>query len=422
MSDNNGKLRIEPSHSAPNMTPESNRGQGRSSPPVSESDGFRSELNLTCLALVEDYRSSKLGMAEASIAIMQELRNASGITDTQRATAYKAFFDQLREHDRATAASARCGQELAQSQPATPRDDRSELDEPEEPTSADVQPVSRKREHDDEGNHADSGKRRVDDTLIPFAQSGDLSGLAPELRQTLQLKENYMRNLDYSKQLVVSNPDVPEFPPSLWKDVLANNFVDLDKVLSGNYSTSGEPKVIEKFGDTGYAFTAGDIKASKSICSHGEWTIAWNSYYDAVVFAYPHRQRELRLYATEINHFFGANLAEFADRVIQFDRAARSCAAKSNRLLLSDIGNFNDLSISHFTSTGTGFGKAPSKVQASGNRGTPEICRRFNDRICTSRTCKFRHTCFTCKARDHSSHACNKAASGSGTQPKAKRK
>ncbi|TFY82030.1 hypothetical protein EWM64_g1981 [Hericium alpestre] len=309
-------------------------------------------------------------------------------------------YSSRRQHEQLTAASAHRGRDV---QPrSSPPPDGSESSDSEdggkEPPKSGGKSVPSKRSLDDEGDRADAGKRRIDESIIPFAQSSDLSGLGPDLQATLKLKENYTRNLEQAKQLVISNPEVPEFPQALWKDVLANNFVDLDKT--------------------------GDLKASKNIRSHGEWSIAWNAYSDAVTFAYPHRQRELRLYNAEITRLFAATLLESADRVIQFDRAVRSRVAKSNRVLLSDFGSFNDLGISHFSNAGAGSSKAPSKAQASGSRNpntSGEICRRFNDGTCAARSCKYRHVCFTCKARDHGSHMCGKA-SGSGTQPKLERK
>ncbi|TFY77495.1 hypothetical protein EWM64_g6516 [Hericium alpestre] len=417
MSENNGRSGIVSSPPASTRGGASTAGQGSAQQP----SGFNSELNATCLAFVEDYRNLRLSLAEASLEIIQALASDASITESQQKAAYKSFFELLQQHAQLTSASAERGKKL-ESRPASPSSDGSDSDEEKEPSGPDVQPVSRKRFHEDKGlaDRADGGKRRLDESIIPFMRDGASARLNKQLRDTLRLKENYTRNLDSAKQLVISNPEVPEFPQALWKDVLANNFIDLDKVLSGEYSTTGDPKVVEKFGDTGYAFMAGDLKPSKAVRSHGEWTIAWESYTEAVLFAYPHRQKELRVYSAEITRLFCATTLDFADRVIQFDCTARSRVSKSNQLLLSDLGNFSDLSISHFSSAGAGASKPAPKMPALGNRSN-DVCRRFNEGVCVSRTCKYRHSCFNCKACDHGANSCGKA-SGSGLQPKSERK
>ena len=63
-------------------------------------------------------------------------------------------------------------------------------------------------------------------------------------------------------------------------------------------------------------------------------------YQQAVVFLYPHRERELREYFTHINGTFASLASAERYRVIEFDRAVRSEVGRSNRKTLTEFGTY----------------------------------------------------------------------------------
>ncbi|TFY77036.1 hypothetical protein EWM64_g6972 [Hericium alpestre] len=171
-----------------------------------------------CESLVEDYRSSRIAKPITALQIMQVIHEkpASEITGAQRNIAFSNYFEMLEDHDRDTCEAAeRAKQPGPHTEPGPPDNASKHKDDKDDDTiEQDLRvPAKRKLEEYDD--------------------------LGTDLRETLHLKENYTRNLKGVRQIAISSPTVLEFPQALWKDVLANNFVNLDKVLSGKYTISG---------------------------------------------------------------------------------------------------------------------------------------------------------------------------------------
>ncbi|TFY79020.1 hypothetical protein EWM64_g4992 [Hericium alpestre] len=237
-----------------------------------------------CESLVKDYRSSRIAKPIATLQIMRAIHEkpASEITGAQQNIVFLNYFEMLEDHDQDTCKAAeRAKQPSPHTKPGPPDNaSKHEDDEDDDTIEQDLRvPAKRKLEVYDERSEL-SGRQKLDKSLIPFAATDTctICSLGTDLRETLHLKENYTRNLEGVRQIAISSPTVPEFPQALWKDVLANNFVNLDKVLSGEYTISGDPKVIEKFSDTGLSISLGEQKPSCAVSNHGEWTIAWGSY------------------------------------------------------------------------------------------------------------------------------------------------
>jgi hypothetical protein len=163
-------------------------------------------------------------------------------------------------------------------------------------------------------------KRRTIDNLIRF-RVGDDPSLPADLRQTLEAVEGFARDPGYAKARILRCPTRPDFPTTLWGDILTNSFVDLDKVFDFHYATAGAGK-----------------RTVHRTC--GDWAIAWAKYKAAVQFVFPHpdRDRELAAYGSHIEDTFLANPSA-TDRVLKYDRRVRTRAAESARLL-SDFHAF----------------------------------------------------------------------------------
>ena len=108
--------------------------------------------------------------------------------------------------------------------------------------------------------------------------------------KTLSLKANHLLNIKAIKNDLISQFDCPEFPDSLWANVLSNHFIDLDKVYARYYSLESDHKHTETIRNIDITLSAGggESKPSKSIETHGEWAIAFAAAKQAILYIFPH--------------------------------------------------------------------------------------------------------------------------------------
>ncbi|KAL7284900.1 hypothetical protein ACG7TL_002214 [Trametes sanguinea] len=348
------------------------------------SGGFKEAIVIACEAVVERFRRQEISKADAAVQLFRALKLDEVVEADEleeRIRAYKSYFDMLEDVDREQRVAAGHSPEFASSQTQeSPRntfhrgipdvqrqggagvtgeelgageDRRSLLDR-----LSDAPPSKRRREGDDSDNDSSEDdkrarrKRAINESLFPFVSSAseEVSQLSDDLQRTLILKENYTRDLAVAKQRVVCSPGCPPIPDSVWPDILANRFVDLDRIFSAVYTIDGDGKSSIKLGD--YELSGLPTKPKKHIERHGHWTIAWALYQRAVLFVYPHRERELRAYYDQINGFFAAVSEHEAIRVVNLDRAIRGEVGRSNTILLSDFARFNHLYTMHVVGAG----------------------------------------------------------------------
>jgi len=141
----------------------------------------------------------------------------------------------------------------------------------------------------------------------------------------------------------------------LWFNILLNRYIDLEKIFSGHYPLESDSPQVQSSSepDTSVSPTmAADpgnaSKYPKSIRSHGDWTIAYASVKEAILFAYPHRLKELCEYEKYIIGLF-ATVAIPVKYVliVQLDRAICICIAHSNDMSFTCYHKFNDLVMCH---------------------------------------------------------------------------
>ncbi|CDO76471.1 hypothetical protein BN946_scf184600.g20 [Trametes cinnabarina] len=420
------------------------------------SSGFNQDIVDACETVVEEYRRGEVTKVDAVLRLyralqLHEVVEAEEVNERDRA--YRTYFSMLEEidHDQrptnpqgAGISSSRIRSHTHESAPHQDQraqgdgderlatEQRSELGADEERRSLLErlsEPTAPKRRRiedgDDSGDESSRNERRtrtrhtIDDSLFPFVPSAraEIEHLSDDLQRTLVLKENYTRDLAFAKQSVVCSPACPPIPDAVWTDVLANRYVDLDRIFSAVYTVDGDSKSTVKLGD--YELTGLPSKPERRIERHGHWTIAWALYQRAVLYVYPHRERELRTYYDQINGFFAAVSEAEASRIINLDRAIRGEVGRSNTLLLSDFSRFNHLYTMHVVGAGaatqsSSASQASPKRIGSGRRPGPssEACIRFNEGRCTSRSCRFRHVCSSCAARDHVASACSQKTAG----------
>ena len=146
----------------------------------------------------------------------------------------------------------------------------------------------------------------------------------PKLKLTLKLTNNYSINLKTSKQAVLGFPRCLIFPDTQWNNVLLDQYVNFDKILTGYYalkSNHRDKQTIRNF-DISVNTGGSSTKTQKEIRIYGEWTIAHTRYMCAILFVCPHRFRELEDYQEYMAGQFGA-YPDISDqyKVINFDKA-----------------------------------------------------------------------------------------------------
>ncbi|KIJ27606.1 hypothetical protein M422DRAFT_71590 [Sphaerobolus stellatus SS14] len=199
--------------------------------------------------------------------------------------------------------------------------------------------------------------------------------------KTLQLKFEYLGNLPAVMRWVVTNIDAPPFPLHLWPKVLHDEFIDLNEVYS-----------IEFDAEVGMDSPANSLPIRK-IPNMACWLVTFQKYERAVVFAYPHRKDELRIYRESILAYF-EELPESersnADIIILLDRIIRMHVARRNSLTLTSFQDYASVVSSHFIQYPyTGILPRPSQEMPP--------CHQWNSTgRCKSVSCKYRHVCFLC--------------------------
>ncbi|THH17333.1 hypothetical protein EW146_g3442 [Bondarzewia mesenterica] len=180
------------------------------------------------------------------------------------------------------------------------------------------------RTDDDESEECTkSPKRPINPSLFPFRQDIISAPLDEELRLTLELKANYVRDVKFIKSEIASQPDLPDIPPAVWDDLIRSAYIDFDKIVTSHYTLEGDPREARQLGD----FEA-------------DWSLAWNKYKQGVLYLYRHRGLELQTYD---EYILGQFTATSADTVINFDKAVHSRVGRQNNVKLSDFRKFNDL-------------------------------------------------------------------------------
>lgn len=175
--------------------------------------------------------------------------------------------------------------------------------------------ATQKRGIEDEGKPDHAAKQPIDLELIPFGRP-DYAKLPDDLRLTHDLQDNYERDLACAKALLLRDPSRPEFPSNLWENVLSNTFVDFNQLFS---------QLI--------------YPVDRKFSGPGDWAYTWDKYEKAVLFAFPHRELELRQYKEQIQELF-LELPEELEKILQYDNRVRTRVADSGSLRLCDFPQF----------------------------------------------------------------------------------
>jgi len=282
--------------------------------------------------------------------------------------------------------------------------DQQIIRESKEPDNREHEPSVNEDPHNGPPSHEGviSRKRGPDESLFAFNHPSNVRHpIDPKLELTLKLRNNYALDLKMSKQAVLGFPRCPLLPDSLWNDVLLDRYVDFDKILTGYYALESDHRETQSFGNLDISLNTGGSsgKMSKEIRIYGEWSIAYARYTRAVVFVYPHRNRELEDYEEYLAGQFAA-YPDIADqfKIINFDKAIRIRVRQSNDLMLTDIARFQDIISYHLINPKTSRPNDAKRQKLTANDDIP-ICRRWNTGRCVAATCSYLHICHHCNGK-----------------------
>ncbi|KAG0694991.1 hypothetical protein DFH29DRAFT_814657, partial [Suillus ampliporus] len=233
---------------------------------------------------------------------------------------------------------------------------------------------------------------------------------------TLDCYEEWIDDPKYYQGQVTATPGCPSFPLSQWTLLLEGRAPDLEKVLTGHYSTSIDPKQSQSLGK-GFEITLSQPTTTHKVKTYGDWSITSDLWIEALTFIMPWKEGELRSYKWYLSGFFVDVHYALHSRIIDFDKACRLKVEGQKYLRFDSISNFRRLEVSHLSSLGmvayselnqlsssTG-DKSSGKFSGGGKKGRfessgqGEPCLNWNRGACDKSTteCTCFHVCSKCR-------------------------
>jgi hypothetical protein len=354
-----------------------------------------------CDSVIQGYRKGEIPKARAYTEIQSKLFKAVGDEPAKAESAFGSFIATIENYDTQVLVAGERGLRVAGKRA--------------QPPSRSVTPDGGSVHSEDE---FEVKKLKVDESKFPWvvANESQKGVMSANLTETLKLLESYSIDLKATKRSLTNSPFCPEFPDAEWKNVVAGRAVNLDAVLSGQFSTSNNDVRVEKIGDLEVSF--GAVEPTKSVTNGGDWSIAWNRAVRATAFAFPHREVELTGYGEYITSLFAATNPSFHNRIIAFDKAVRRRVGAVRNLELSQYDRFADLKIARIDSIGVSIGgtssgrsgSSRSKTQKGKGAKLSEPCNRWNEGLCVKaeEECRRQHVCNRCSKSGHKGKDCRK--------------
>ncbi|KAL1671005.1 hypothetical protein EV122DRAFT_171389, partial [Schizophyllum commune] len=349
-----------------------------------------------------------------------ELSRAITIDDeTERERVFEAQYRIVENVDHVRKAAAARGKAVV---PGLPRDESPGGDEELDPDAGgDPAPqvpsgAPRRARDDPSDDESDAPRKRVNVAALPWSerQRRNPQPIRESVRKTLDILENISREFRVAKASLFNDPLRPPFPDSEWENILSGRAVNLDNVLTFEYSLSMESKTVEKVGDFEVAFASGSSNASpaKVVKSHGEHLIAWQRTIEAYEFVFEHRHDELRDYTRHLVQLFKSFPDSLHSRVINYDKAVRLRVAACRNLLLTDFHEFTELHLQWIQNslqvTAGRDVKARGGASGSSAGRRRDACNRWNAGTCpnSSNKCRYAHVCSVCRSNQHVASEC----------------
>ncbi|TFY52990.1 hypothetical protein EVJ58_g9701 [Rhodofomes roseus] len=219
----------------------------------------RDSTSRACLDLVEEYRNGTISRARATMSIGQALIGALSAEAGEESVdkALESYLQMLAEVDQ-EGETGRPGSQAGET--------RDQPEQPRERTrggSVDFGHGSVRQPTPVAEPNAEPERERADPSKYAWASSGATRALflSDNLRATVELLQQYTVNVKRAKRDLLLTIGAPEFPSAEWDNILRGLPVDLDRVLSGMYSTTDNDKEVAQLGP--YKVTAPRTQAAR---------------------------------------------------------------------------------------------------------------------------------------------------------------
>ncbi|KAJ7642304.1 hypothetical protein B0H17DRAFT_960166, partial [Mycena rosella] len=265
---------------------------------------------------------------------------------------------------------------------------------------------------------------KVDESKLPWVVRDFIvePTLSPELKQTRRQLLEFAKDPKYVLGTILNSTSHIAFPESEWLAIVKGHAVDLNKVITNQFSVSHERQHAESIGD-GIQLLFGSSTPTRTVSTHAQWITAWTKAADAITYVFPHRRRELDKYRQYITDLFTSSGEHVHERVIRLDRKLRIEAAGRRDLALNNCAKFshwersflNDNGAAHLqltpkTKDTPGCGPNSGSGNGADKQGkSKEPCNRFNEERCPSNksNCRYTHICSRCR-RNHPLSKCDR--------------
>lgn len=363
------------------------------------------EIAAACDVVVGDFRNGTISKDLALLRVTALI--PVGTNDEQRSAALGAYRRQLEEHERGLAAAHKRGR----------RADGGDPLEQDNPGSGegegDLDGAGSDAEGDRPTKKSKSSEFEDELSRMPWVTEQDSIAnqlrLSPSLLATKSILVTFAKDHKKVKAVLLTSPGRPSLPSSEWDNLIHGRVIDLDKVLTSQYSALPDDGRTQRIGPFEVVVPGDSVPATRKVKSQGDWITAWSVASKATKFLFRHRSTELDQWGSFITSLFSAWVPESHSRIIEFDRQIRGTVANRGDLELTDFSNFDFIRIrEQFLSvTGKGTGAA-STTSSSSPRPPPggegksrknEACRRFNSGVEHDAShCRYTHKCSACGA------------------------
>ena len=186
---------------------------------------------------------------------------------------------------------------------------------------------------DDESNK----RQRIFEKDMPWYQRESAARLTadPSCTKTRETLGIFKRDYATVKSWISYSQSAPRgFPATEWDHIIKGKPVDLDTVLSSLYYVSPVKENVGCVGRT--EIVLGRTEPIRRVQTSGQWTSAWNATVKAYLFAFPHREDELRAYGDCINREFSSRVVTAHRKIILYDAAVRNEVGGGQSTLLTN--------------------------------------------------------------------------------------
>lgn len=244
----------------------------------------------------------------------------------------------------------------------------------------------------------------------------------PTVRQTRTLVAEYAADLEATRTDLLCTSGLPVLPDTVWKSILKDEYVDLDKIHSSYNSSVDTRKRSEKLAEGLWLQTESDAP-TKHISNSTDWIVTFRWYMRGVLVAFPHRAREFESWDDLISSKFRVYSTGAHKRIIALEAASRRAIFDSSDQCLLNAEVLERLVPAWMASEGTEFATAssgsskvdrPNKKARISSGTAPgsaprSTCNNWNSKGCTYNACRYRHVCSSCGGA-HTKTACTKAS------------